>query len=310
MKATSFFWGSFLIALGLFFLLNNVGAGLSIDNILMFWPVLLILWGISFLKMPQVLKNTIASGSGILAALLVISVFNFDWIECNWRDRSDYHSHDSYIHSHSDEQEFEKHNIALAENTEFAAFNFEGGAGEFNFGGFTEDLVSIDMIKGIGDIDHYYQKSKNKAIVDFTFGSGKFWNNIENKRTANIKLNSKPIWDIDIEAGACKLNVDLSKYNVRYVNLSSGAADIDLKFGSIADDCQVKVETGAANVEILVPEDVNCEIFSETGLSSEDFFGFERHETGKYFSKSNTETDKTLRLNIEAGLSSVTVKKY
>jgi hypothetical protein len=68
--------------------------------------------------------------------------------------------------------------------------------------------------------------------------------------TADIKLNPNPIWDINVETGATKLNFDLSKFKIKSVTLKGGATSFDVKIGMPLATTNVDVATGMSQSTI------------------------------------------------------------
>ena len=80
MKPSGIFWGSFLVFLGIFFLMSNFELlNFESNYIFKFWPVILIIWGAALLKIPLMVKGILAGLSGLLVALLLISAVNYKW---------------------------------------------------------------------------------------------------------------------------------------------------------------------------------------------------------------------------------------
>ncbi|MBI5323909.1 MAG: hypothetical protein HZB41_01280, partial [Ignavibacteriae bacterium] len=82
-KTKSIFWGVFLIFLGIFFLMNELNMwNYDLSVIQYFWPLLLVIWGISILKIPGIAKKILASLAAILLALFIMSLVTHHW-SCN-----------------------------------------------------------------------------------------------------------------------------------------------------------------------------------------------------------------------------------
>lgn len=81
MKAYIIFWGVLLISLGISLILNNFDL-LSFDFSFVFklWPIILIIWGLTFLKIGEILKKLLAGISAIFLTLLFIALIKFDWL--------------------------------------------------------------------------------------------------------------------------------------------------------------------------------------------------------------------------------------
>ena len=53
-----------------------------------------------------------------------------------------------------------------------------------------------------------------------------------------IKLNPKPDWDIKVDVGAADVELDLSLFKIRKLDIDGGASSIDLRLGTLqAESC-------------------------------------------------------------------------
>ncbi len=80
MRTHIIFWGILLISLGLALVLNNFDL-LEFDFSFVFklWPIILIIWGLTFLKIHDVFKKILAGFSAILITLLFVALIKHDW---------------------------------------------------------------------------------------------------------------------------------------------------------------------------------------------------------------------------------------
>ncbi len=310
MKTGRLFWGFFLLSLGMFYLLRNFEIlYFEIDNLWRYWPVLLIIWGLSYLTIPKIIKQSLAALSGILLAVLILNFFTGNWDRCNVSHSLDVHF-EEFGHDRHGPTETENYSVGYSDSAKKAEFFFDGGAGEFSIGSESQSLVSIDAAPNISGLEHRFDSASSTAKVYFSFGKGKIWKHFKRKRYADIKLNPGPIWKIDIDAGACDFDLDLSKYKIGSVDIDAGAADIDLKLGELFETCYVDIKVGAANVEIGIPENVGCEIITDTGLSSRSFNGFVKEAGSTYRTSNFLTAKKRIMMNISGGVSNFEVTRY
>lgn len=80
MKTYVIFWGVLLISLGIALILNNFDL-LNFDFSFAFklWPIILIIWGLTFLKISETFKKILASLSALFLTFLFIALIKFDW---------------------------------------------------------------------------------------------------------------------------------------------------------------------------------------------------------------------------------------
>ena len=78
MKSSSIFWGVFFVSLGALLLLNQFEAiNADLGGIVRFWPVLIILFGVSLLNLPDIAKKIVSGAAGLFLALLIFGGITF-----------------------------------------------------------------------------------------------------------------------------------------------------------------------------------------------------------------------------------------
>jgi len=100
------------------------------------------------------------------------------------------------------------------------------------------------------------------------FGKNNYKNSVE------MSLNPKPEWGLNFDVGAASVDLDLTPYKVNKVDVNMGAAALNIKFGNLADVVRFKLDAGASDIDILIPDSVGCEIKSDAALSSKHYEGF------------------------------------
>jgi hypothetical protein len=89
-----------------------------------------------------------------------------------------------------------------------------------------------------------------------------------------------------------------------------GAAALNVKFGDLSDVARLKIDAGASDMDILIPESVGCEINSDDALSSKNFKGFNKINHNIYRTDNFDKSTKKIFIEIDCGVSSIDVKKY
>ena len=123
-------------------------------------------------------------------------------------------------------------------------------------------------------------------------------------------LNPAPLWDMRFEVGAAKVDVDASPFRVGTLRVNSGAADVRLKLGGLADDTHVAIHCGASSIKVLVPDSSGCEVKIDAPLSSKSLHGFEKRGDGWYRTENFDMAARRISINIGAGVSSIKVDRY
>ena len=207
MKTSHIFWGTLFIVLGLLVLLNNFSAiNLHWENLWQFWPILLVLIGISMLVKNKYGKSALAGAAAILLALLIFTSVKLS---------TDFIKGDFELTLNDDED----YNFAITEYSESfdtsiakAKLYLDAGLGSFNIGDTTSELIFVKT-EGIeknykltkSDYDNVSKLKLKMKKTTFHLGKNKFKNRVE------IALNENPTWDINIDGGAAAMNLDLTK---------------------------------------------------------------------------------------------------
>jgi len=336
------FWGGLLIIIGIVSLLRKLNLFyFQWDTILPYWPVLLILAGILLL-----VTDKHAPGRALVGILIAFAVFggiahrsdraldrHRDNWNFNWNDDGDDDDHDEddedndedkdedYEREHSERQN-DKNEGRLKNNSyeydmqdfiQKANFNLEGGAGSFTMKGNTDKLFQADTKSSvIGFLSNTsINKLANSATVNFKMEDGNVkLNKGELSNKAEIELNEKPIWNIDLGLGAGKGDFDLSNYKVESLKVSTGVADMNIRLGDKLDNSKVKIEAGVAAIDLEVPKSVGCEVVIDGALNLTSFDDLEKINDNLYRTPGFDKAAKKITVNFEGGLSKVKIRRY
>lgn len=69
----------------------------------------------------------------------------------------------------------------------------------------------------------------------------------------DIKLNEAKTWEIETDAGACRMAMDLTEIPVERIDLDTGASSVDISFGDKQAHCRVEVDAGASDINLVFP---------------------------------------------------------
>lgn len=304
MKTSSLFWGVFFISLGISVLLSNFGfvdfSNLSSN---LFWPALLIIFGISMLSISEMWKRILASFSAVFLALIVMRIFSsgvsaVEEISEKVENKLSSVNTESYysVEKHSDISK--------------AILNFNGGAGSF-------EITDFDSENKYFKAKTYTESSKcnssvnsdSALVIDFSYDQVTELKDLNFTNEAKILLDNRTEWDLHFNIGASDADFDLKNIPVKTLNLNMGASDFDLVLGNQSDSCTVNIKSGVSDINIRIPKESNCKIFTNSALSSFNFDGFE-DKGNYYYSKSDNSGTAMIIINIEGGLADYNVSKY
>ncbi len=294
-KSNGIFWGGLLIIVGGFWLLRNLGF-LDIDwyEIARFWPILLILAGLSLLASGRERNGWGGGVAGILIALAVLggithrtdrafdegrNNWNFDWDDDSsnkdkeWdfgyrnrnrnRERLQDENRDrsrKYEEDYNQDKDDDKSDKRDVRNRHYE-YEMEGGLEEatLNFEG------GAGEFKLKGSTDKLFEAESRSSI-------GGFRSDIRNNRNAN-----SAVIDFKMESGKINLKKGNNENSVEFnlnkkplwnidLGLGAGEAKFDLSDFRVKS---LKVSTGVADLNLKLGDRVNrTDVKIESGVAS------------------------------------------
>ncbi|MBF8256721.1 MAG: hypothetical protein HW375_1628 [Anaerolineales bacterium] len=82
----------------------------------------------------------------------------------------------------------------------------------------------------------------------------------------DVKLREAIPLTLDVEAGACQMDLDLTSLQVRDLRLVTGASSVIVRMPGAAGETRARITAGAAEVKIRVPPGVAARVRVPTGL--------------------------------------------
>lgn len=330
MKNDKIIPGVILVIIGAAILLANYGyLHFHWWNIFRLWPIFLVIGGINLL---------FAHNQSPWATILKISVvvFGFGLVlfgnfgdrysfwpgsHINWNNHNNNDDSDDNNADDNNDDDNDKGDVKAAVNGVFnepynpkikvARLNVSGGATSYYLSATTDQLFSA----ATRDNSNRYILTSSKDedsvyVVNFHMKGRNGTNFDSDKSRADFSLNTNPIWEIHADAGAAKLDFDLSKFKVKELKLNGAAGSFTIKLGDPLESTNIECSNAASDVTILIPQNAACEIETDTGLSGNDFEGFNdvgdsRHETPGFAAAKNK-----IHIHIKGIVSGFKVNKY
>ncbi len=296
MKPTGMFWATFLIFLGVFFLLQNLNLmHLNLEEIVTFWPILLIIWGITLLKVPELLKNIFSSLLGVLLALVIITSINS--IKRDIFDIDD----DLELNTNTILSN-EIYSIPIDSNITNYKLEIKSGSASILINSLDtlKDLLLTNATNESNDYNSY------QKIYELTFNP---LNSVDDKSIGKLFLNENLIYDFDISSGASKMDINLSNSKVKNFDLEAGVSTIKLILGDKVDTTFVNLSLGAAKLKIDFPKSSNCIITTESASTNINFKKFTKTNNNQYkYIVENS--NKYIFIKYEGAISTIYVEPY
>lgn len=127
------------------------------------------------------------------------------------------------------------------------------------------------------------------------------------KDTWDVELSPETNFDMNLDYGAAEMNLDLENIKVNRLEIDSGAATTNLKFGSYPTRATMK--TGASTVNMKFPKDIGVMVEVEGGAVSSNFNDFIKKDK-TYYSENYDEREDNIEVSINAGASSIKGEFY
>ncbi len=305
MKYKNVFWGLILILIGSLAIARNLDL-LYFDWIrfVKLWPVLFILWGISVLPVRDYVK----------IVLLVIVLGGSTWFVV---DSSAYPNEDKYgfvfddwnYKSNTLSKYHQSFTIPWADSIKKASLDMEAAAGSFHITDTTTSLVDFNQTGSKSSFEYVVERTPEQTKVKINEKHHHVFYRKSNKRVV-IKLNPKPVWDINLDAGASAVKYDLSGFKLHKLNIDGGAGSFKITLGDRYPNTFLTMDAGASSVLIKIPESSGCDLELSSVLSGKNLSGFEKTDNGHYQTANYDSATNKIHLNIDAAVSSFTIIRY
>lgn len=311
MKTDKIVWGLTLVFAGSVLLLDNFNI---IDfywtSIGQFWPLLLILIGTNMVLGRG--KQTPWGGYAlIVVTCLVLGFIAFVGINkpSNTSSRWSWSFNDHVVKHDPVRGHFVE---AMQPDTRQAKLYIRGGGTHYIIEGSTDKLFEAEVERAFGRFGLEKTSGDSVQQLKFVLNNKDDHFDLEEigSNRAVIKLNTQPVWDINLNMGAGKADFDLSEHHIENLKINGGAASLEIKLGMPFQETQVSMEAGLTEVKFDIPEAVGCRIVAKTGLSDEDFNGFEKQNDGSYQTPNYSTAAKKILINLKGGLSDFEVSRY
>ena len=294
--------GIILIAIGIIALVVTFfDVEIVWSEVAKFWPIFLIIFGVSILPLSKLLKSM-----SVIILILLSCLLYYNNVDGNVKTLSSF-SYDM-IEEGVNIQEFsEPYNL----NVKTASVELNYGAGNLFLSSPVNYLVKATNASNyiIQDLSVKYEK--DHADIEFDGGNNVNVNGKDFKsNNFNIALNENPVYDFEINLGACNMNFDFSEYKVSELNVNGGACNFDIKLGDLYGTTNVDIETGVSDIKIGIPSSSGCRIECETVLSHKDFAGFDKKSGNVYETSNYLTANKHVNIKLEGAISGFEIYRY
>ena len=298
------FWPLLLIALGLIFLLQNFGfiSGVSWRAVAGLWPLLLILVGLDIAFARRWPLPTLAVEVAVIAAGLALVAYspNLAPIGLALGDGGG-----------------GQNDVTLPRGATELNLTLNGGATRsYHVSGGATQLIEAhstnpDMRLRVSG------GSNGRAEVRLDQVSSGFFRSVDNG-DVEIHLASDVPTSLTINVGAGEFDVDLSDVRVTDVKVNVGASSMNFVLPKPSGDVTIRMNGGASNIAIVVPDGVETRVGTTGGLlslrSDNPRLGTTGSASGVFAGGTSVETSgyggahDRVTITISAGASSIVVR--
>ncbi len=305
MKNRDIFWGVVLMIIGGLVALRNFDIFyFSWRSFFSLWPFLLIFWGIAIMPIKYSVKMSLTILTVIVAVILLVTS---PVRHSHWRFW-DYNNYTEEVDEQEDEMNEQQFADDYSPDITRAKLKLDAAAGKFRINGSTSKLFDFEN-KGNSIYKATTENKKGIPYVKIENTTTHFQGD-DNSNNSWLALNTAPVWDIDIDAGAAALDIDLSGHKIEKIDIDGGASGIKLKLGNTLKKTTLTINAGAAGIKIRVPRESACQVKATTVLSSIDFDDFNKIDKNLYQTPNFSDTTNQIFINIDAAVSGLKIIRY
>ncbi|MCL5666768.1 MAG: toast rack family protein [Patescibacteria group bacterium] len=301
-----FFWGIFIIFIGLIFLAQAAGF-ISGSEVGMFftrmWPVVIIFIGLGVIARGSWVGSLLSTIVALLLlSALAIVIFN---VPIFGRQNISGLRNNVLDNANQDlvTQEISVDRLDAAQSAEISV---NSGAAQIYVSGGSDRLVSGTLDSNFAHASVSSQLNGNTQIVEIkTEGSGLNFGRHINR--LNLQLSTGTPLSLNLNSGASSLNLDFSGVNLQNFSLRAGASSAQIEFGDIAENSKADINAGASSVSLVLPKDVGAKINVSSALTGKNFSNFRQTGSNTYESENYNSAAKKMEINFNGGVSNVSV---
>jgi len=281
-------WGIFLLFLGIVFLLQTLGVlpwGLW-GTLWRFWPVLIIIIGVSFLLRRYNVWLVSLLILAMLGACLGIAAWQYESPPPSGAATQSYSEPLGDIERAQIEVDFTAGSISIS-SLPPASPNFVQVTAE---GKSRDGSINVDFQRHDGE-GRLYLKTEQ---------GGARW---------EVRLTTITPLAMNIKSAASNIELDLSQLKVTELKLDIDAGNCKLTMPSSAGTTRVNIKADVANVEVTIPDGVAAKVRVDTDLSAFDVDQSRFPKQGDYYISDNFDTAQNrVYLEIDCDVGRVEVR--
>lgn len=298
--------GLFLIVLGVVFFLNTYGIlpwGFWV-NVSDLWPLLFIFGGIALFFNKKIPFSTV-----LVVFLLTLVGYSFIQGVPQFGDRNPIRE------GKSANLNLLNLEAPLENGVKNSNLELNLGGAHVNVYGVKTESNSTSLLSGTYQWNNRFNYGVPEFSHDRNGDTARIKFNSEKKPSSGdssleLKLSDQVDYDLDINAGAVRGTLDFSQLRVKKLDMSTGASDVELRFGDTGVHTKADLSTGASQITLVVPENIGLKInlsgiASDTNFTGDGLFLSDK----EWISPNYNEAKTTIEMDISMAAGKVNLER-
>jgi hypothetical protein len=180
------------------------------------------------------------------------------------------------------------------------------GAGKLTLRGGSEKFIDGTFESNVTGLTKTESLSNTTQEIDLEMRGQ--WRGFRSTRNElELELSKDLPTDLFIDSGAMDMQLDMTEVMLQRLSIDTGASNLDLDLGDLVALSEIQVKAGASSVNISVPRTVGVKLNIDAGLTSKTFEDFTRVDENVYESDDYDKAEKKIEIDLDLGVSSLTV---
>jgi len=295
-NAGSIFWGLFLVLIGTLFLLQNLGVvDINFANLWTLWPIFIIMAGVSLVAVRGWL-GTVISGLVALVALTLVALVALGVVRPG------------------DTGAVKTDTVSVAREVgviEKLSLTVEAGAGTIDLSSdASTKVVDANLKSSVTSLSHRSTRTGSTQDVTVSMDDTAHWWNGRMRNDLAVILGQSLPTDVKIDAGAAKITADLSRVDLKKLEIDSGASSLDVTLGNVSKTTDVSYDIGASSITLRLPRSSGVSLTLDSGMSGTDLPDLKEVTDNYYQSENFASASHQINIHGKMGMASLKISYY
>lgn len=288
------FWGLALVAVGVLYLVQNLGiVSLNLQAVWQLWPLIIIAFGLSVLSAQHIVWRIVSLIFTILAIVLVVrfAVSDTPLFEPLQKNEVSINKSNNKIKS--------------------AKINLNVGASELRIGSRNQsEIANVKLESDIATLDTQSLFADDIQSISIAMKGNFRFKKSSLKSIFDISLSRSLPVSLDINLGATSADIDVAEAMASSIEIDAGASDLVVKMGDKVAMSSLSIDSGASSILVKVPYSSGVYLKMDGGLVSKNFDGFEKREDDIFATNGYETAVNKIEIDANIGVSKFTIERY